>query len=66
MCRKLVVTGWVLLVPEDKEQLRVLMAILVSVSFAFLRLTLKPLKTCALLIAISTRLLEMRMSNQTA
>jgi len=35
MCRKLVVTGWVLLVPEDKEQLRVLLAILVSVSFAF-------------------------------
>ena len=56
MCRKLVVTGWVLLVPEDKEQLRVLLAILVSVSFAFFRLTLRPLKMCALLIP--TRLLR--------
>jgi hypothetical protein len=44
MLRKLVLTGWVLLIGEQAEQRRVLIAILVSVVFLALRLTLQPLK----------------------
>ena len=31
MCRKLALTGWVLLIPEDFEQARVISAILITV-----------------------------------
>jgi hypothetical protein len=43
MCRKLTLTGWVLLISERAEQARVLVAILVSVGFLTLRLSIKPL-----------------------
>eukprot|EP00966_Prymnesium_polylepis_P238306 5511682-Prymnesium_polylepis.1 len=44
MCRKLALTGWVLLIGEDYEQARVLVALLVSVSFMAIHLAIKPLK----------------------
>ena len=47
MCRKLALTGWVLLIEEAFEQARVLVALLVSVTFIALRLTIQPLKRCA-------------------
>ena len=46
MCRKLTVTGWVLLV-QDADQGRVLVALVVSVAFLALRLSMKPLGRCA-------------------
>ncbi|KAL1527507.1 hypothetical protein AB1Y20_008897 [Prymnesium parvum] len=42
MCRKLVLTGWVLLIPEKSEQARVLVALLVSILFLSLHLAAKP------------------------
>jgi len=48
MCRKLVLTGWVLLIGEDAEQLRVLVALLASIFFLTLRLSFKPLRRCIL------------------
>ena len=47
MCRKLTLTGWVLLVREEADQARALVALLVSVSFLALHLSIKPLKRCA-------------------
>jgi hypothetical protein len=44
MCRKLTLTGWVLLVEEDFEQARVLMALLASIAFLALHLSIKPFK----------------------
>merc|ERR1712227_25674 len=44
MCRKLVLTGWVLLIPAEFEQMRVLVAILVSIAFLAFRLSFKPLR----------------------
>ena len=44
MCRKLTLTGWVLLISEDAEQARVLLALLTTILFFGLRLTLRPLK----------------------
>ena len=46
MCRKLTLTGWLLLIREDFEQARVLAAILVSIGFLSLRLTIRPLRRC--------------------
>jgi hypothetical protein len=43
MMRKLVVTGWVLMI-QDAEQARVLVALLVSVAFLSLHLFIKPLE----------------------
>lgn len=43
MCRKLVLTGWILLIGEDFEQARVLIAIMISVLFLVLHLTFRPL-----------------------
>ena len=48
MCRKLVLTGWVLVIREDAEQARVVIALFVSISFFGLNLRFKPLKRCAL------------------
>ena len=39
--------GWVLLIEEDAEQARVLLALLVCVVFLVLRVTVKPLHRCA-------------------
>eukprot|EP00966_Prymnesium_polylepis_P092594 2143546-Prymnesium_polylepis.2 len=47
MCRKLLLTGWVLLVRDDAEQARVLVAVLISFAFLALRFAVKPLKRCA-------------------
>ena len=44
MCRKLALTGWVLLIKEESEQARVIAALLVSIAFLSLRLTIKPLR----------------------
>jgi len=44
MCRKLALTGWVLLIKEESEQARVLVALLVSVAFVALTLSIKPCK----------------------
>ena len=44
MCRKLTLTGWVLLITEEYEQARVLVALLVSIAFLALHLSIKPLK----------------------
>ncbi|KAL1520050.1 hypothetical protein AB1Y20_023526 [Prymnesium parvum] len=44
MCRKLTLTGWVLLIPSDTELARVLVALLVSIAFLALQLSLKPFK----------------------
>eukprot|EP00966_Prymnesium_polylepis_P148230 3424137-Prymnesium_polylepis.1 len=44
MCRKLILTGWVLLISEHAEQARVNVALLVSILFIVLRLSLKPLR----------------------
>ena len=43
MCRKLTLTGWVLLIGYDSEQARVLIALLVSITFLALHFTIKPL-----------------------
>lgn len=44
MCRKLVLTGWVLLIGEDAEMARVLVAILLNVVFLCLHFSLKPFR----------------------
>eukprot|EP00966_Prymnesium_polylepis_P156486 3615528-Prymnesium_polylepis.2 len=46
MCRKLSICGWVLLIQDEAEQARIVMALLVSFLFLVLRLVLKPLKRC--------------------
>ncbi|KAL1496398.1 hypothetical protein AB1Y20_016353 [Prymnesium parvum] len=42
MCRKLALTGWVLFVEEKHEQARVLVALIVSISFLALRMNVRP------------------------
>ena len=49
MCRKLALTGWVLLIPSEYEQARVLVAILVIFVFLALRFSVRPLKRRAAL-----------------
>ena len=44
MCRKLVVTGWVLVISGDAEQARVFIALFVSISFFGLNLRFQPLR----------------------
>jgi len=44
MCRKLTLTAWVLLIGEQSEQARVLLALLVSSFFLILHLSIRPLK----------------------
>jgi len=44
MSRKLVLTGWVLLITESSEQGRVLVGLLVSIAFLVLRLSFRPTK----------------------
>jgi hypothetical protein len=44
MCRKLILTGWVLLISEDAEQARVMVALLVSITFFGLNLRFRPLR----------------------
>ena len=46
MCRKLTLTGWVLLIGEESEQARVLVALLVSITFLATQLAVKPLRRC--------------------
>ena len=46
MCRKLILTGAVLLIGEEFEQARVLVALLVSIAFVTLHLSIKPLRRC--------------------
>jgi hypothetical protein len=46
MFRKLFLTGFVLLIDEGSEQARILVAILVSVTFLALQLTVRPHKRC--------------------
>jgi hypothetical protein len=47
MCRKLALTGWLLLIEESFEQARVMVAILVSVFFMAIHIAVKPFKRCA-------------------
>ena len=49
MCRKLVLSGWVLLISEKAEQARVLVALFVSIAFLAMRFSLRPLRRCATL-----------------
>eukprot|EP00966_Prymnesium_polylepis_P045756 1059373-Prymnesium_polylepis.1 len=42
LCRKLTLTGWVLLIGEETEQARVLVALLVSIAFLTLQLAVQP------------------------
>jgi hypothetical protein len=44
MCRKLVLVGWLLLIAEEHELLRVLVALVVSFAYLTLHLAVKPLK----------------------
>jgi hypothetical protein len=44
MCRKLVLTGWVLLIREEAEMARVVVAILFSVAFLALSFYIRPNK----------------------
>eukprot|EP00966_Prymnesium_polylepis_P304929 7045110-Prymnesium_polylepis.1 len=44
MCRKLTLCGWVLLISEEYEQGRALVALLVSIAFLTIRLSVKPLR----------------------
>eukprot|EP00966_Prymnesium_polylepis_P078051 1809271-Prymnesium_polylepis.1 len=44
MCRKLTLTGWVLLIKEEFEQARVIVALTVSTAFLALHLSFKPLR----------------------
>jgi len=44
MCRKLTLTGWVLLIPGNAEQARVIVALFVSIIFFGLNLRFRPLK----------------------
>ena len=46
MCRKLLLTGWLLLVDSTAEQTRVVVAILLTVFFLNIRLAVKPLAKC--------------------
>jgi hypothetical protein len=46
MCRKLTLTGWVLLIGEEFEQGRILLALIISTAFLALHLSSKPLKRC--------------------
>eukprot|EP00966_Prymnesium_polylepis_P108484 2511345-Prymnesium_polylepis.1 len=47
MCRKLILVGWVLVIRDEAEQARVLVALFVSITFFGFRLTLRPLKRYA-------------------
>jgi hypothetical protein len=47
MCRKLALTGWVLLIPDDAEHGRILLALLLSIVFLVLYAVVSPLKRCA-------------------
>jgi hypothetical protein len=47
MCRKLALTGWVLLIGGEAEQARVIVALFVSILFFGLNLRLRPLRQCA-------------------
>jgi|EP00966_Prymnesium_polylepis_P248127 hypothetical protein len=47
MCRKLALTGWVLLIRRDAEQARVIVALLISVIFYGLNLRFRPQRRCA-------------------
>ena len=42
MCRKLTLVGWVLIIREESEQARILVALLVSIAFLTFRLSIKP------------------------
>jgi len=44
MCRKLALTGWILLIGENFEQARVLVAICVSIAFQAIHLSIQPLR----------------------
>jgi hypothetical protein len=50
MCRKLALCGWVALIDEKAEQARVVVALLISVAFPLMRLSIGPLKRCAALV----------------
>ena len=60
MCRKLTLTGWVLLIRGDAEQARVLLALLFSIAFLALQLSVQPIKWVydrALMLSIELALL---------
>ena len=44
MCRKLTLTGWVLLIRGEAEQARVIVALFVSITFFGLNLRFRPLR----------------------
>eukprot|EP00966_Prymnesium_polylepis_P169537 3920071-Prymnesium_polylepis.2 len=51
MCRKLALTGWVLLIGDETELARILVALLVSAGIFALHLGIKPFCRCAVRIA---------------
>eukprot|EP00966_Prymnesium_polylepis_P008000 184203-Prymnesium_polylepis.1 len=50
MCRKLVLAGWLVLIEEKAELARVVVALLVSIAFLTLRVSVRPLRRCAVRI----------------
>ena len=47
MMRKLVLTGWVLLINEENELARVIIALLVSLFYLGMHASVKPYRRCA-------------------
>jgi hypothetical protein len=52
MCRKLTLCGWVLLIGEESEQARVVVALLVSIGFLAFHVAIKPLARYAALVLL--------------
>ena len=46
MCRKLTLTGWLMLIGKESELARILVALLVSIAFLTLLVAMKPLRRC--------------------
>ena len=55
MCRKVALTGWVLMIPADFEQARVFVALLVTITFLSLQLSVRPFLRCAALHFTATQ-----------
>jgi hypothetical protein len=50
MCRKLTLTGWVLMIRGDGEEASVIVALFVTITFFGLTLRLRPLRRCAVCV----------------
>lgn len=50
MCRKLALTGWVMLISEQAQLARIFVALSISIGFLAIRLSVNPYRRCALLL----------------